>query len=213
MSDVELDPSKYDKELDYLTIIYDPSEEDQEPRQFDQYGEYWNCTVATHCILCCEEELYDACVFFDFEDQEDDLLGTAHPEIVSDVYDVRSLEISKVTPNFNLLRPLFGGASADTIKCMSQLSMPIVKFLTPSSNTGIPTCNLKRYNEPRDAMSQLQLTLVSVMPLWFIGVSWLHNFLWNVNLLYLMSMASRQIRNLSTPGRQHQGIGSNEQVD
>jgi hypothetical protein len=37
-SDVEWDPSQYDKDLDDLAAFYDPSEEDHEVRHFDQYG-------------------------------------------------------------------------------------------------------------------------------------------------------------------------------
>jgi hypothetical protein len=38
MSDVEWDPSQYDKELDDLTAFCDISEEDHEEQYFDQYG-------------------------------------------------------------------------------------------------------------------------------------------------------------------------------
>jgi hypothetical protein len=63
-SDVEWDPSQYDKDLDDLTAFYDPSEEFHEERHFDQYGEYRHRTVATH-HTCCEEDFYDACEFLD----------------------------------------------------------------------------------------------------------------------------------------------------
>jgi hypothetical protein len=98
-SDVEWDPSQYDKDLDDLATFYDPSEEDHEEQQFDQYGEYRHCTVANH-HTCFEEEFYDACEFFDYEDQVDDLLDTVHPENVSHIYGVHSSEISTVSPNF-----------------------------------------------------------------------------------------------------------------
>jgi hypothetical protein len=47
-SDVEWDPSQYDKEHDDLVDFCDPSEEDYEDENFDQYGEYRHHTVATH---------------------------------------------------------------------------------------------------------------------------------------------------------------------
>jgi hypothetical protein len=47
-SDVEWDPSQYDKDLEDLASLYDPSEEDHEEQCFDQYGEYRHCTVAMH---------------------------------------------------------------------------------------------------------------------------------------------------------------------
>jgi hypothetical protein len=138
-SDVEWDPSSYDKELADLSTFYDPSEEDHEERHFDNSGEYRHHTVATH-HTCGEAEFYDACEFFAYEDQVDDLLDTVHPEIVSAIYGVHSSEISKVTPNFDLLCPLFGWAPADTIRCtlVLQPSMNVNEILTLSSNTGVP---------------------------------------------------------------------------
>jgi hypothetical protein len=101
-SDVEWDPSTYDKELDDLAMFYEASDKDHEERHFDQYGDYRLRTVATH-HTCGEKEFYDACEFFDFDNQVDDLLDTIYPDIVSDIYDVHSSELSKVTPNFDLL--------------------------------------------------------------------------------------------------------------
>jgi hypothetical protein len=106
-SDVEWEPSQYDKDLDDLDVLYDPSEGYHEERHFDQYGEYRHHTVANH-HTCFEEEFYDAYDFFDYEDQVDDLLDTAHPEIVREIYGLHSSEILKTTPNFDLLHPLFG---------------------------------------------------------------------------------------------------------
>jgi hypothetical protein len=114
-SDVESDSSQYVKDLDDLAAFYDPSEEDHEERHFDQFGEYWHRTAATH-HTCCEEEFYGACEFLDYSDQVDELLDTVHPEIISDIYGVHLSEISKATQNFDLLCPLFGWASSDTIK-------------------------------------------------------------------------------------------------
>jgi hypothetical protein len=94
-SDVEWEPSTDDKELNDLETFYDLSEEDHEERHFDQHGEYWHHTVATHCT-CCEEELYDACDCFDFSDQVDYLLDTVHPEIVSDIYGVYSSKLPRL---------------------------------------------------------------------------------------------------------------------
>jgi hypothetical protein len=116
-SDVEWHPSQYDKDYDDFAAFYDPSEEDHEERHFDQYQEYWHHMAANHHI-CFDEEFYDACEFFEYEDQVNDLLDTVHPEIVSAIYRVNSSEISKFYSNFDLLRPLFGWTPANTIKCM-----------------------------------------------------------------------------------------------
>jgi hypothetical protein len=124
-SDMEWDPRQYDKDLDDVAAFYDPSEEDLEERQFDQYGEYRHRTVATH-HTCCEEEFYDACEFLDYEDQVDDLIYTVHPETASDIYGIHPSEISKIAPNFDLLRPL-----------VLQLSMTEGEFPTALNNTGV----------------------------------------------------------------------------
>jgi hypothetical protein len=151
-SDVEWDPSQYDKDLDDLATFYDPSEEDHEERHFDQYGEYPHRTVATH-HTCCEEEFYDACEFLDYDDQAEDLLDTVHPETVSDIYGVHSSEISKATPNFDLLRPLFGWAPADTIKRTFDVTTQyacgrVSDTIKQHWRSRFPACNVKRRNEP-----------------------------------------------------------------
>jgi hypothetical protein len=67
-SDVEWEPSQFDKDLDDLASFYDPSEEYHEEQHFDQYGEYRHHIMAMH-HLCLEEEFYDAREFIDFEEQ------------------------------------------------------------------------------------------------------------------------------------------------
>jgi hypothetical protein len=79
-SDIDWEPSQYDKELDDLADFFDPPEVAYEDEHFDQYGEYRHRTVATH-YNCLEEEFYDAHEFIDFNEQVDDLLDTIHPEV------------------------------------------------------------------------------------------------------------------------------------
>jgi hypothetical protein len=100
---------QYDKDIDNLEELHDPS------KDVYQHGEYCHRTVATH-HTCLEEEFYDACEFLSFNDQVDDLMDAVNPTIVSDVYGIHNTEVSKVAPEFELLRPLFGWAPADTIK-------------------------------------------------------------------------------------------------
>jgi hypothetical protein len=151
-SDVKWDPSQYDKDLDDLDAFYDPSDEDHEERHFDQYGEYRHRTVATHHI-CCEEEFYNACEFLDYEDQVDDLLSTANLEIISDMYEVHLSEISKATPNFYLLRPVFGWVPADTIKRTFGVTTQYARGQVSDTikqhwRSRFPACNVKRHHEP-----------------------------------------------------------------
>jgi hypothetical protein len=100
--DVDWDPSKYDKDIDDIKKFHNPGEDDHEEYHFDQHGEYRHRTVANHHTYL-EEEFYDACEFLDFDDKVDDLLDSVHPDAVSDIYGIHSSEVSKVTPNYELL--------------------------------------------------------------------------------------------------------------
>jgi hypothetical protein len=152
-SDFEWDPRQYDKDIDDIAAFYDPSEEYHEERHFDQYyGEYRHCTIANH-HTCFEEEFYDACEVLDYDDQVDDLLDTVHTEIFSDIYGMHSSEISKTTPNFNLLRPLFGWVPADTIKRTFGVTTQYARGRVSDNikqhwRYRFPACNVKRRNEP-----------------------------------------------------------------
>jgi hypothetical protein len=150
-SDVDWDPSHYDKDIHDLAEFHDPSEDDHENYHFNQYGEYC-CTVATHST-CFEEEFYDACEFLDFEDQVDDLMDAVHPELVSDIYGVHSTEVSKVPPKFELVCPLFGWAPSDTIKRTFDVTTQYARgrvsdTLKQHWSSRFPACNVKRQNEP-----------------------------------------------------------------
>jgi hypothetical protein len=71
-SDVNWNPSKYDKDIDDIEKFHDHGEDDHDEYHFDQHGEYCHCTVDNHHTYL-EEESYDACEFLDFDDQVDDL--------------------------------------------------------------------------------------------------------------------------------------------
>jgi hypothetical protein len=101
-SDMEWDPSKYDKDINDIEKFHDPGEDDYQEYHFDQHGEYSHCTGANHHTYL-EEEFFDACEFLDFDDLVDDLLDVVQPDEVSDIYGVHSSEVSKVTPNYELL--------------------------------------------------------------------------------------------------------------
>jgi hypothetical protein len=115
-SDVVWDPSLFDNNNDNIQEFYDPVEEIPEHEyNFDQYGEYRHCTVATHNVIP-EEEFFDANEFVDYDDLVDDLVDNLHLESVSVTYDINLTNIAKVKPNFALLRPLFGWAPTETIQ-------------------------------------------------------------------------------------------------
>jgi hypothetical protein len=55
------------------------------------------------------------CNFLDFDDMVDDCLDTLHPAKVNKTYTI-SLTTVEHKANFDLLRPLFGWAPAETLK-------------------------------------------------------------------------------------------------
>jgi hypothetical protein len=130
-SDMEWDPSQYDKDLADVAAFYDPSEEDPEERHFDPYGEYWHRTVAIH-HTCCEEEFY--------HDQVDDLLNSVYPEIVSDIYGIHSSESPRSLQISTCFVPCLAGLlqTPSNVRLVLQLSMPKGEFPTTSNNTGVP---------------------------------------------------------------------------
>jgi hypothetical protein len=114
-SDVDWDPSLYDNDIVDVEKFYDPLVKECEHENFNQYGEYRHRTVAIHNTTS-EEEFFDAVDFLNYEDLVDDLMDSFNPDVVNDIYDVNATDVSPVQPKFELLRPLFGWAPAETIK-------------------------------------------------------------------------------------------------
>jgi hypothetical protein len=151
-ADLDWDPSTYDNDIDDLEKFHDTSIDDNEHEHFDQYREYRHRTVATHSTLP-EEEFFDAIEYIDFDDLVDDLFDTIHPERVNDIYEIQLTDVSKVKPNFELLRPLFGWAPADTIKRTFAVTTQYARgrvsdTLKQHWRSRFPACNVKRRNEP-----------------------------------------------------------------
>jgi hypothetical protein len=66
-------------------------------------------------IVSYNEEFFDASTFLDFDNMVDDLLYTLHPDKVNNTYTI-SLTTAEHKANFDLPRPLFGWAPAETLK-------------------------------------------------------------------------------------------------
>jgi hypothetical protein len=114
-ADVEWDPILYNNGINDIKKLHDTSVDDNENEHFNQYGEYWNRTVATLTVLP-EEEFFDCIKYIEFEYQVDDVMDTIYPKSVCDIYDINLTDVIKLKPNFELLHPLFGWAPADTSK-------------------------------------------------------------------------------------------------
>jgi hypothetical protein len=151
-SDVDWDPSLFDNDIDDMETFHDTTEDVVDHGHFDQYGEYRHRTVATHTTIS-EEEFFDAIEFIDFDDLVDNLMDDVHPDVVNDVYDINNVDVSQVKPNFELLRPLFGWAPADTIKRTFAVTTQYARgrvsdTLKQHWRSRFPACNVKRRNEP-----------------------------------------------------------------
>jgi hypothetical protein len=114
--DVTWDTSDHDIINNNIDKFYDPFEDKPDHKyHFDQHGEYRLHAVAPQTIVP-EEELFDSVKYVDFNHLLDDFMDLLHPESVSVVYNVNLTDVTKVNPNFELLRPLFGWSPIDTIE-------------------------------------------------------------------------------------------------
>ena len=81
------------------------------------------------------------------------MIDVVHPESVSDVYDIHLTDVKQVKADFELLRPLFGWAPADTIKKTFAVTTQYARgrvsdTLKQHWRSRFPACNVKRRNEP-----------------------------------------------------------------
>ena len=152
-SDVDWDPSLYDNVIEDMDDFHDPTLDFiDHDNPFNECGEYRHRTVATHTLIEGEEEFFDACTFLDFDDMVDDLLDTLHPDEVNNTYTV-SLTTVEHKANFELLRPLFGWAPAETLKKTFEVTTQFARgrvsdTLKQHWRSRFPACNVKRRNEP-----------------------------------------------------------------
>jgi hypothetical protein len=75
-------------------------------------------------------------------------MDTIHPDLGSNIYGGHSTEVSKVAPNFDLLRPLFGWAPEDTIKRTFAVTTQyargrVLDTIKQQWRSCFPTCNVK----------------------------------------------------------------------
>jgi hypothetical protein len=114
-SDMDWDPSTYDITIDDMDMFYDADEDDVYHSLFDHKGDYRHCTVASHTSHG-ESEFFDAYESPDYEDLIDDMLDSINPEVVNNIYEVYALESLPSKRDYNLLRPFFAWAPAETVR-------------------------------------------------------------------------------------------------
>jgi len=151
-ANVDWDPSQYDHTIDKIEEWYDPALEDiDHENPFDAYGDYRHRTIATHAVVT-EEEFFDALECVPIDEQVDDLIDFIHPTIVANTY-VAPIATLENRPDFELLRPFFGWAPADTIKRTFAVTTQhargrVSDTLKQHWKSRFPACNVKRRNEP-----------------------------------------------------------------
>jgi hypothetical protein len=96
---------------------------------------------------------FDAAMYTDFSDIVDNVIDNVHLVVVSNVYDLNLTDVTKVKPDFALLRPLFGWAPADTIKKTFDVTTQYASGRVSDTlkqhwrSLSFPECNVKRRNE------------------------------------------------------------------
>jgi Reverse transcriptase (RNA-dependent DNA polymerase) len=152
-SDVDWDPSLYDNVVEDLQEFHDTSMDVVDHgNPFDQYGEYRYRTIANHNSKNLEEEFFDALSYVDIDEIVDDVIDLVNPEMVKNVFDINLTDINKIKPDYELLRPLFGWAPADTIKKTFDVTTQYARgrvsdTLKQHWRSRFPACNVKRRNE------------------------------------------------------------------
>ena len=152
-ADVDWDPTVYDNVIDDLNDFYDAQAEDhRNDNPFNDVGEYRHRTVATHTIHS-ELEFFDAYENQDLVDVIDDIIDSYHHDHVTDVYGVHTLETKPTKTDFDLIRPYFGWAPAETIRRTFDVTTQYARGRVSDTlkhhwRSRFPACNVKRRNEP-----------------------------------------------------------------
>jgi hypothetical protein len=114
-TNVDRDPKLYDNEIESFEDFHNLTlNVVDQVDHFNYYGEYQSRMVATHHQVE-EKEYFDTFEYNDFDNLVDELIDSVHPQPATDTYAVTPTNVDQ-KPNFDLLRPLFGGALVDTLK-------------------------------------------------------------------------------------------------
>jgi hypothetical protein len=144
-ADVDWDPTPYDNVISDLQKFYDPDIEEVNP------GNYRHRTVATHLVQP-EPEIFDVHEYLAYDDLTDDIVDALNPNVVQDIYQVNNLDIRASPKDYNLLRPFFAWAPADTIKKTLEVTTQYARgrvsdTLRQHWKSRFPACNVRRCNE------------------------------------------------------------------
>jgi hypothetical protein len=98
-----------------LTKFYDASIDEVHHSNFDDHGNYHHRTVASQTVYA-EPEYFDVHEYPDYSDVVDNILDAHNPELVQTVYEAQAVEAFPTPKDYDLLKPFFAWAPANTIK-------------------------------------------------------------------------------------------------
>ena len=137
-SDVDWDPTTYVNVISDIHTFYDAESDMVHHSNFDDCGNYRHRTVATH-MTHPEPEFFDVHEYPDYSDVIDDILDAHHPAVFQNIYQIHAVESSPTPRDYELLKPLFAWAPADTIKrTLTVCSTHVYGLLTLFISTGSP---------------------------------------------------------------------------
>ena len=150
-SDIDWDPTTYDNVISDLQLFYDADADKVHRSNFDDHGNYRHRTVATHTIHD-EPEFFDVYEYPDYVDVIDDLIDSNQPEVVHDIYEIHAVEASPTLQDYELLKPFFAWAPADTIKRTLSVTTQYARGRVSEDirqhwKSRFPACNVRRRNE------------------------------------------------------------------
>ena len=150
-SDIDWDPSVYDNTIDDMDVFYDANEDEVHDSTFDDQGNYRHRTIASHSTHQ-ELEFFDAHECQDYDDVVDDILDSLHPDVLQSVYEVHAVASAPSKRDYELLRPFFAWAPADTIRRTIEATTQYARGRVSDNirqhwKSRFPACNVRRRNE------------------------------------------------------------------
>ena len=150
-SDIDWDPTTYDNVISDLQLFYDADVDEVHHSHFDDHGNYRHRTVATH-NMHHEPEFFDVYEYPDYVDVVDDIIDAHHPEVVHNIYEIHAVEASPTLQDYELLKPFFAWAPAETIKRTLSVTTQYARGRVSEDirqhwKSRFPACNVRRRNE------------------------------------------------------------------
>jgi hypothetical protein len=147
-ADVDWDPTSYDNVISDLHKFYDQDIDVVPHLNFDALGNHLHRMVATHLVQP-EPEYFDVHEFLEFDDIIDDIVESLNTSLVEDIYLVNNLDVRKSPQDYNLLRPFFAWAPADTIQKTLGVTTQYARgrvsdTLRQHWKSRFPACNVRR---------------------------------------------------------------------